>query len=236
MADLSRKEIWKMFDTISPTYDRVNRWMTFGLDLHWRGKMASYLPSGENLVLLDCATGTADQALSLLQKSPHINKIVGIDLSEEMLLQGGKKIKSSPFADKIELKKASALEIPYENATFHCVTISFGIRNVTDVNTCLKEILRVLKPGGKALILETSLPSNKMLQKMHGIYLQKILPKLGGWISKQRNAYEYLQRTAESFPSGKDFCKLLQEAGFDKALCNPLTLGVVSIYEAEKSL
>ncbi len=236
MTDLSRKEIWKMFDTISPTYDRVNRWMTFGLDLYWRGKMASFLPLGKNLMLLDCATGTADQALSLLQKSPHIDKIVGIDLSEEMLLQAKKKIQKTAFANKIELKTASALEIPYADETFHCVTISFGIRNVVDVNACLKEILRVLKPGGKALILETSLPENKLLQKMHGMYLQKILPRIGGWISKQKSAYDYLHQTAESFPSGNTFCELLQKAGFDKTSCNPLTLGVVSIYEAGKRL
>ena len=236
MEEISRKDIWKMFDAISPTYDRVNRWMTFGLDLHWRRKMASFLPLGQDLLLLDCATGTADQALSLLKKSPRIAKIIGIDLSEEMIIRGQKKIQKTPYLEKIELKKGSALEIPYPNELFHCVTISFGIRNVVDVEACLKEMFRVLKPGGKALILETSLPENKVLQKMHGIYLQKILPKIGGWISKQQNAYEYLQKTAESFPCGPAFCHLLQEAGFNKAICHPLQLGVVSIYEAEKSL
>jgi demethylmenaquinone methyltransferase/2-methoxy-6-polyprenyl-1,4-benzoquinol methylase len=153
-----------------------------------------------------------------------------------MLAQGKKKIRKTTFTEKIELKKASALEIPYANEMFHCVTISFGIRNVVDVNACLTEMLRVLKPGGKALILETSLPENRALRKMHGTYLQKILPKLGGWISKKQNAYEYLQKTAESFPSGHAFCRLLTQAGFHQAICHPLTLGVVSIYEAEKSL
>ncbi len=234
MPDPSRKEIWKMFDTISPTYDRVNRWMTFGLDLHWRRKMASFLPNGEQLLVLDCATGTADQALILLQRSHRISKIVGIDLSEEMLCYGKKKVERSPYANKVELKKASALEIPYESETFHCVTISFGIRNVVDVNACLQEMLRVLKPGGKVLILETSLPENKLLQKMHAIYLGQILPRIGGWISRQKSAYEYLQQTAEKFPSGSAFCSLLQQAGFHKASCKPLTLGVVSLYEAEK--
>lgn len=236
MSSPSRKEIWKMFDTISPTYDQVNRWMTFGLDLYWRGKMASFLPREENLVILDCATGTADQAITLLGKAPQIAKIIGIDLSEEMLLQGTKKIAATSFSHKIELRKASALEIPYENSSFHCVTISFGIRNVVDVGFCLKELLRVLKPGGKVLILETSIPKNKLLQKMHGLYLQRILPKIGGWISKEKSAYEYLHQTAESFPSGNAFCDLLLQAGFEKPRCNPLTLGVVSIYEAKKSL
>jgi demethylmenaquinone methyltransferase / 2-methoxy-6-polyprenyl-1,4-benzoquinol methylase len=236
MAPPSRQEIWKMFDTISPTYDRVNRWMTFGLDLYWRGKMASFLPKEENLLVLDCATGTADQALSLAKKAPHIVKIIGIDLSEEMLLKGSKKLQATSFAHKIELKKASALEIPYESGSFHCVTISFGIRNVVDVGSCLKEILRVLKPGGKVLILETSLPENALLKKAHAIYLQRILPKIGGWISKQKSAYEYLQQTAETFPSGSAFCDLLQEAGFTKATSHPLSLGAVSIYEGQRPL
>lgn len=234
MQDLSRKEIWKMFDTISPTYDRVNRWMTFGLDLYWRRKMVTFLPDGEQLIVLDCATGTADQALILLQHSNRISKIVGIDLSEEMLCYGKKKVERCPYANKVELKKASALEIPYENETFHCVTISFGIRNVVDVNACLKEMLRVLKPGGKVLILETSIPENRILKKMHKIYLGQILPRIGGWISRKKSAYEYLQKTAEKFPSGDTFCSLLQQAGFHRASCRPLTLGVVSIYEAQK--
>jgi len=230
----SRKEIWKMFDTISATYDKTNRFMTMGLDRGWRKKMASLLPKLPKIELLDCATGTADQIISLMKKSNSIEKAIGIDLAQEMVEIGRNKLKKHPFNDQVELQIASALEIPFEENRFDCVTMSFGIRNVSNVELCLKEILRVLKPGGRVLILETSLPKMRLIQFFHLLYLRKILPRIGGWISKQKTAYQYLNQTTETFPSGKVFCKLMEKAGFCTVICHPLTCGTVSIYQADK--
>ena len=180
MSDLplepSRTEIWKMFDTLSQTYDKTNRWMTFGLDLYWRKKVSSFLPLKDKISLLDCATGTADQILSLVKNCPKIEEAIGIDLSEEMLEIGKNKVQKTVFAKKITLQTASALALPFPEHRFDCVTLSFGIRNVTDVSSCLQEILRVLKPDGRALILETSLPKRKILRFFHVFYIRKVLP------------------------------------------------------------
>jgi demethylmenaquinone methyltransferase / 2-methoxy-6-polyprenyl-1,4-benzoquinol methylase len=235
MQGPSKAEIWKMFDAISQTYDKANRWMTLGLDVYWRKKVNKYLPRKKGLSILDCATGTGDQILALLKNAESIEKIFGIDLSEEMLEIGRKKIAKTPLSEKVFFQKASILSIPYQDSSFDLVTISFGIRNVTDVSLCLEEIKRVLKPGGKLFILETSTPKSPFLKKLHLFYIRKILPKIGGWISQKKYAYEYLNETAERFPSGEEFCILLRKANFMKVQCHPMAFGAVSLYTADKS-
>lgn len=233
-SEPSRKEIWKMFDAISPTYDRVNQLMTLGLDRKWRKGVAKYVPKKTSLSLLDCATGTADQILALLKAAPQIHKAVGIDLSKEMLRIGREKVSLSPYQDKITLLEASALSLPFEEPQFDLVTMSFGIRNVTNPALCLREMKRVLKPGGRLLILETSLPKNLLLQKLHLLYIHKILPSIGGRISKRKSAYEYLNKTAATFPSGKAFCDLLEREQFKEVKAYPKCFGAVSIYVGTK--
>jgi len=233
MSDPSRAEIWNMFDLISSSYDKTNRWMTLGFDLYWRRKVADFLPKQE-FTLLDCATGTADQILTLMQKKAKIHHAIGIDLSEEMLKIGQAKIEKTPFADRITLQKASALSLPFPRDSFDCVTMSFGIRNVTDVPLCLQEILRVLKAEGRVILLETSLPQNRLLKAFHLFYLRHLLPRIGGWISRKASAYSYLKQTAETFPHGDAFCQLLQQAGFQSIQQIPLTFGCVSLYLASK--
>lgn len=223
-----------MFDAISPTYDRVNRLMTAGLDKRWRREMASYLPSGKNLRLLDCATGTGDQLFSLLDTSPHIERAVGIDLAEAMLACAKKKGEKKPYANRVSWQVASLTALPFEEESFDCITISFGIRNVDNLPAALAECCRVLKPDGRLLILETSLPKNWLLKTAHLFYLRKLLPKLGGWVSKNRKAYDYLNKTAETFPHGESFCTILKQAGFHNVHYSPLTFGAVSIYRADK--
>ncbi len=235
-TELSRIEIWKMFNAISTSYDKVNRCMTMGLDIYWRRKMRSFLPNKENLYILDCATGTADQILSLLAQSSSIGKIIGIDLAEEMLAIGQKKINKHPLAHKVTLLRACTLSIPFSSNSFDCITLSFGIRNVTNVKDCLTELLRVLKPEGRLLILETSLPKKRLLRFLHLIYIRKVLPRIGGWISKRGDAYNYLNKTVETFPCGVDFCTLLTQAGFIGVTSHPLTFGAVSLYIADKPL
>jgi demethylmenaquinone methyltransferase / 2-methoxy-6-polyprenyl-1,4-benzoquinol methylase len=230
----SRHEIWKMFDTISPTYDRVNRVMTYGFDGYWRKKMATLLPSFPSIRLLDVATGTGDQLITLMEHAPHIKEAIGTDLAESMLEIARRKLIQKPYAERVSIQNADALALPFADESFECVTISFGIRNVTDVVGCLKEMNRVLKKGGRALILEATLPTHSLIRAGYLTYLRHILPRIGGWISQNRQAYSYLNQTIETFPAGQSFCDLMIQAGFTKGLAHPLTLGTVTIYQGEK--
>lgn len=236
MKTPSRNEIWKMFDTISPTYDLVNRMMTFGMDQKWRKHLGSYLPERRSIKLLDCATGTADQILSLMDHSENIIDAIGIDLAETMLDIGRKKIAKSPHHDKIQLLTANVLDLPFEDNCFDCVSISFGIRNLTEPLLGLQEMYRVLKTGGRILILEGSLPENGLLKNLHLFYLRRCLPKIGAFLSRNKKAYIYLNETIETFPYGKAFCKLLEEAGFTHIHAHPLMGGIVTLYRGDKTL
>jgi demethylmenaquinone methyltransferase/2-methoxy-6-polyprenyl-1,4-benzoquinol methylase len=229
---MTNQPVFQIFDEIAPTYDRTNRILSGGIDLYWRRKMASLLPKTEKIKLLDLATGTGDQLLSLLKNSPRIHQAIGIDLAEEMLKIGRTKLKA--YAHQVTLKMASATAIPYLENTFDCATMSFGIRNVDNVPQCLREIHRVLRPQGRALILEFSLPTNRWIQKTYLLYLNKFLPYIGKLISAHEQAYTYLARTIQAFPQAGTFCKLMDEAGFRSVKAYPLTLGIVTIYMGEK--
>ncbi len=230
----SRKEIWTMFNQISSTYDRVNRVMTFGLDHYWRKRLSSHLPVKNNLNILDCATGTCDQIISLMENGNNITNIVGLDLADEMIAVGLKKIETKKYKHLVSLHVASALEIPFPNNTFDCITISFGIRNVTDVSKALTEFFRVLKPGGRVLILEGTIPHNPLLKTLHLFYLRYFLPRIGAVISKKREAYRYLNKTIETFPSGAAFLELMHSANFKDLLEDRLTFGAVTVYRGDK--
>jgi demethylmenaquinone methyltransferase/2-methoxy-6-polyprenyl-1,4-benzoquinol methylase len=230
----SRQEIWKMFDQISHTYDKANRAMTFGCDLYWRKKMVQFLPEMQNMHVLDCATGTGDQILSLLAHSTNIARAIGIDLSTEMLSLAREKIRKKGLSSIVDFKEASLLSLPFPEDSFDCATISFGIRNVTDVITALKECFRVLKPGGRLIILEGSIPENNWIRPFFFFYLRQVLPRIGGLLSKNRRAYRYLNETIETFPSGERFSALLNSAGFMCASAHPLTAGTATIYTGDK--
>ncbi len=220
----SRKESWKIFDRISGSYDQINRIVSFGQDRSWRKKCSAYLPP--NGKLLDLATGTGDQIIACLDK---VETAIGIDLSFEMLEIAKKKIS----APNVEFKIGDAEKIPFPDAQFDAATFSFGIRNVTDPLTSFKEIFRVLKPRGRCLILEFSLPP-KIIRPFYLFYLRHILPRIGGWISKDPHAYQYLNQTIETFPSGKEFCFLMEKGGFRVIDRKTMALGAVSLYVGEK--
>lgn len=223
----SKQESWKMFDTISPTYDRVNRILSLGMDRSWRRKAARFLPEGP-LRLLDLATGTGDQIAALLP-TKKIESAVGIDLSSEMLSIAQKKLGSEPH---ISFQRADAEELPFANDSFNAATFSFGIRNVPSPLRALKEVHRILKPNGRALILEFSLPPLP-IRPFYLFYLRHILPHLGGALSRKFSAYRYLNETIETFPSGQAFRSLMEEAGF-KAFSHPMAFGAVTLYVGEK--
>ncbi len=231
MQEPSRHEIWKMFDQISPTYDRINRLMTGGWDRQWRKKMAHFLPKQPHIALLDCATGTGDQILALID---HIDTAIGIDLSTEMLSCAQRKIDQRKLGETVSFQVASGMALPFSAHHFDCVTISFGIRNMSDVPLALREAYRVLKPQGRLLILEGSLPENRFLRPLCLFYLRHVLPHLGRILSNNSHAYRYLNQTIETFPYGKRFCSLLENAGFIHVNAHPQLFGAATIYEGVK--
>lgn len=230
----SRAEIWEMFNQISPTYDRINHIMSLGLDQSWRRRLCSYLPQKNQMRVLDCATGTGDQIIALLEKKPDIASVVGIDLAHAMMEIGKEKIAEKPYAHKVEFQVASALQIPFPDNHFDCATISFGIRNVTDVMATFKEIRRTLKSGGRLLILEGTIPRRKWLKALHLFYLRHILPGIGGLISRNFKAYRYLNETIETFPQGEKLNGKLRAAGFVDVCSSRILGGVATVYQGDK--
>ncbi len=230
----SRKEVWKMFDRIAHRYDVLNRSLSFGRDVAWRKRLRKHLPTDRELLLVDLATGTADQILFLLDGPARIAEAKGYDLSEEMLSIGREKIEKKGLGDVVSLHTGDAMKSPQPDGSADVITISFGIRNVEDVPTALADMRRTLKPGGKLLILECSLPENRFMRKAYLLYFRHILPKLGGMVSGDSHAYNYLNKTVETFPCGEAFCQLMREADFAEVKAEPMTFGVATLYVGTK--
>jgi demethylmenaquinone methyltransferase/2-methoxy-6-polyprenyl-1,4-benzoquinol methylase len=223
-----------MFNQIAKTYDKINRILSLGMDLRWRKQVAKHLPEAKKIHLLDLATGTADQLIALFEsKQSSIHSAIGLDIAAEMVLLGEQKIQNKPYAKQIELQIGDAMHLPFEAETFHACTFSFGIRNIKDPLHGLEEMLRVLKPNGRCLILEFSLPKSPF-KWPYLLYLRHILPWLGGKLSHEPEAYRYLNQTIESFPSGSAFLDLLKRAGFTNAKAHPMAFGAVTLYVGEK--
>ncbi len=232
---LSRKKVWHMFDRIATRYDLLNRLLSFGQDIRWRNKLARMLPDRQRLKVLDVATGTGDVILSLFEKNRNVFQAVGVDMSEKMLEIGRRKMRENHLDKVVEMQLGDAARLPFEDAQFDVVTIAFGIRNVYDVDKALQEMHRVLKPGGRALILEFSLPAQSFIRSAYLLYFRHVLPKIGGVISGDPYAYQYLNKTVESFPYGEAFCAIMEANGFTNVKAKPLTLGVATIYQGDKA-
>jgi demethylmenaquinone methyltransferase/2-methoxy-6-polyprenyl-1,4-benzoquinol methylase len=236
MKDLEnrKKYVTELFDRISPVYDLVNRVVSFGIDKRWRRALLPHVPAGTDQTLVDLATGTADQILAL-SKSPYIGKFYGFDLSTNMLALGQKKLAKRGLKKKTLLQVGNALGIPVASQFCDIATISFGIRNVTDPLKCLSEMHRILKPGGACFVLEFSIPTSKLVKAPYLFYLRKILPRVGSLLSKNKEAYTYLNKTIESFPSGNAFLQMMETAGFTSCKQIPLSFGIASLYLAKKN-
>jgi len=230
----SRKEVWKMFDRIAHRYDFLNRSLSFGRDVAWRKRLRKHLPVDRGLLLVDLATGTADQILFLLDGPAKIREARGYDLSDGMLALGREKIAKRGLGAVVSLHTGDAMQSPQPDNSADVITISFGIRNVLDVPTALTDMKRALVPGGKLLILECSLPENKLVRKGYLFYFRHILPKLGGLVSGDSYAYNYLNKTVETFPCGEAFCELMRGAGFEAVKAEPMTFGVATLYSGVK--
>ncbi len=236
MSENGGQRIWAMFDRIASRYDVLNRLLSFGLDQGWRRKVVEHLETlgSARLRLLDVATGTGDLMLALTEHSDKIAEAIGIDMSSRMLDEARKKIQSLNLENRIRLQQADAQKIPFADASFDVVTIAFCIRNVGHPNAALKEMHRVLKPGGRLVVLEFSLPKNRFIRASYLFYFRHILPTVGSWISKDSSAYRYLNKTVEKFAYGPAFVKMLEQADFVRVAFQLLTFGVATIYWADK--
>lgn len=232
-SDLGKKEqVAKMFDTISEDYDGLNRVISFGIDIKWRKKVVQLIKEKNPKTVLDIATGTGDLAIALTETTAE--KIIGLDISSGMLEVGKEKIRKKFLESKIEMVLADSENMPFENNTFDAITVAFGVRNFETLETGLKEILRVLKPGGIFVILETSVPNKTPYKQGYKFYSKNILPLIGKLFSKDKSAYQYLSDSASVFPYGDALNNILREIGFINVNDFPQTFGVATIYTSSK--
>lgn len=235
MYRLSNKgeSIRAMFDSIAPRYDLLNRLLSLGIDRKWRRFAVKQIRFSEGGKVLDVATGTADVALEIAAATPDSVTVTGVDFSPQMIELGRVKVEQSQFSDRITLHVAPCEAIPFEDNSFDSATIAFGIRNVVDRVCGLKEILRVLKPDGRIVILEFSNPQSKAFKALYNFYFLKILPVVGGLISNF-SAYKYLPDSVLEFPSQEQFKKMMVEAGFKAVNHHDLTFGIATVYTGVK--
>lgn len=227
------EQVEQMFDNIAPKYDFLNRTLSFGVDIIWRKIAVNKLKKLQPKYILDIATGTSDLAIEAMKLQPQ--KIVGIDISEGMLQIGREKIKQRKLSETIYLQKADSENIPFKDNEFDAAMVSFGVRNFEHLEQGLKEINRVLKPGGMLMILEFSQPESFPVKQLYGFYSKRILPKIGNSISKDNAAYSYLPESVEAFPHGKKFVQILESCGYRDAKQTKLTFGIASIYTGIKN-
>ncbi|WP_300569756.1 bifunctional demethylmenaquinone methyltransferase/2-methoxy-6-polyprenyl-1,4-benzoquinol methylase UbiE [Flavobacterium sp.] len=232
-SDLGKKEqVAKMFDTISSKYDNLNRVISFGVDVKWRKKILKMVAEKNPASILDIATGTGDMAILLSQT--NADKIIGLDISAGMLEVGKQKIAQKNLSHKIEMVLGDSEKIPFDDNSFDAITVGFGIRNFEDLEKGLSEILRVLKPNGIFVILETSVPEKFPFKQGYKFYTKNILPIIGKLFSKDKVAYQYLSDSASIFPYGEKLNNILQKIGFIEVKHLPQTFGVATIYSASK--
>jgi demethylmenaquinone methyltransferase/2-methoxy-6-polyprenyl-1,4-benzoquinol methylase len=227
-----KEQVEEMFDNISGKYDFLNRSLSFGIDVFWRKRMMLELRRIQPKNILDVATGTADVALEAASLKPE--KITGIDISEGMLSVGRIKIEKRGLSKLITLQKADSENLPFESNTFDAVTVAFGVRNFENLSKGLSEIGRVLKPGGKLVILEFSRPSAPLIKQVYDFYFRTICPWWGKVVSKDFSAYKYLYDSVKAFPEGKEFTTIASAAGLKEMKAKRVTLGIVSLYTGVK--
>ena len=229
-----KSQVRQMFDSISPRYDFINRIISGGLDIKWRKNLVKVLKPKKPTKILDVATGTGDLAIALGETLA--SEIIGIDISEQMLEIGKKKVERNQLQKNIKMEIGDGEKINYPNNYFDAVTVSFGVRNFENLDKGLLEIYRVLKPGSELVILETSIPQSFPLKYLYHLYTLYFMPLIGSFFSKDKSAYKYLSSSAKSFPFGKAFNKILKKNGFVVIDNIPQSFGVASIYHSQKPL
>jgi demethylmenaquinone methyltransferase / 2-methoxy-6-polyprenyl-1,4-benzoquinol methylase len=231
---LTKKEqVAEMFDNIAFRYDFLNRFLSAGIDIKWRKKAIRQLESVHPKTILDVATGTADVAIMSV-KILNPENVIGIDISDGMLELGRKKVEQQALGNKIQLLNGDSETINFDDNSFDAVTVAFGVRNFENLEKGLSEIRRVLKPGGKLVILEFSKPKTVGVKQLYNVYMKVAAPAFGKLFCKNRNAYKYLDESIKKFPEGKNFTTILDNLGYHNTYRKTLSLGICSIYCGEK--
>lgn len=229
-SELGKKQqVATMFDRIAFRYDFLNRFLSVGIDVSWRKKAIKELKTIKPQTILDVATGTADVAI-LTYKMLHPQKITGIDISERMLELGRKKIFKQHLSEKIKLVNGDSETINFPDGSFDAITVAFGVRNFENVEKGLKEMLRVLKPGGKLVVLEFSKPKNLLFKGIYNLYMKVVAQRIGKMIAKNSDAYKYLNDSVQKFPEREGFINILNSTGYKNTYFKTLTLGICCIY------
>lgn len=220
----------KMFSSIAKSYDFLNRTLSFGRDRYWRRFTVLKLCDLHDGVVLDVATGTGDMPLELLKRCRGVKRVIGIDISKEMLRLAKKKVEENGCQEKIGFYLNDAYLLSFTDEGFDAALISFGIRNMSDKLRGLKEVYRVIKKGGRVVILEFSRPNSFLVKWFYSLYSLKILPIIGGFVSRVKHAYQYLPQSILEFPDSEEFVGLMKKAGFKDIRYDILTFGVVTVY------
>lgn len=228
-----KNQVEKMFDNISGKYDFLNHLLTAGIDKIWRKNLIKIMAKENPKMVLDVATGTGDLAIQASKMLKDI-KITGLDISQGMLDVGIKKIDKLNLNDRIQMIYGDSEKMPFENNTFDAIMVSFGVRNFENLDKGLKEMNRVLKPGGSLLILEFSNPKNKLFRSVFNMYFKYVLPLIGRLTSKDPKAYKYLFESVQAFPAYEDFLKIMDKADFKSNNYKIQSLGICSIYHGKK--
>lgn len=233
--DKSPDRIAPMFDAIAGRYDLLNTVLSGGLDRYWRSQAIRSLQLSGRETLIDVCTGTADVAITGARATKGARRVLGVDFAGEMLRHGADKVRRAGFAARITLARGDAMRLPVQDASADAVTIAFGIRNVQDPAIACRELLRVLRPGGRLAILEFGLPVVPAVRPLYLWYFRNILPRIGRVVSHHTGAYSYLPESVGAFPWGDAFAKILRDAGFNNVKAKPLSFGIVYLYSAIKA-
>jgi demethylmenaquinone methyltransferase/2-methoxy-6-polyprenyl-1,4-benzoquinol methylase len=241
-SELGKKQqIAAMFDKIAFRYDFLNRFLSGGIDIYWRrrairelaGVAATSVASTSTKTILDVATGTADMAIMMARYLPA-SHITGIDISTGMLEIGRQKITRLKLEEKISLQTGDSEAIHFPDVHFDAVTVAFGVRNFENLEKGLKEMLRVLKPGGRLIVLEFSQPKTPGIRQVYDLYLRLVAPNIGKMVSSNREAYQYLNDSVKAFPEGENFIRIMETCGYNNPRLRRLSLGICSLYVGEK--
>ncbi len=221
-----------MFNSIAPRYDFLNHFLSAGIDYSWRKTAIKILKKNNPEIILDVATGTGDLAIEAMKLNPK--KIIGVDIAEDMVTIGQKKVKNKKLDKIIDLQVGDSEDLHFEDNYFDAAMVAFGVRNFENLEKGLTEMNRVLKKGAMILVLEFSKPKKSPVKQVYNFYFKNILPGLGKMISGDSSAYTYLPESVGKFPAGEEFLKILQKTGFSQTKQKPLTFGVATIYTGQK--
>lgn len=231
-----KENIQKMFDSIATDYDKLNHIMSLDIDRSWRKKAVKEITgSGEPLQILDVACGTGDFSIAIARSMSGGSHVTGLDISEEMMKIGRRKVAAEGLSDKISMVQGDCEHLTFGEGSFHRVSVAFGVRNFEHLELGLKEMLRVLKPGGKAVILELSVPGNPVLRFLYKLYFLHVLPAIGGMISGDKGAYRYLPASVLRFPRPEHFMEIMSGCGFTCVKTRAFTFGICRMYTGTKS-